>query len=423
MFVDKALVQVKAGNGGNGVVSFRHERFVDRGGPDGGDGGDGGDVVFRGDEGLNTLRNFRHKQKLEAEPGQNGAKARRHGRRGEDFAVAVPAGTAVYKDGELIADVTEHGQVAIVARGGQGGYGNAHFKSSRRQAPKIAEKGEKGDAYELTLELKMLADIGLVGMPNAGKSTFLSVVSNATPEIANYPFTTLIPNLGVVDVHNESLLIADIPGLIEGASQGKGLGDAFLRHIERTSVLLHLVDAYQDNVAKIFNDIQAELEQHPAQLSQKPMIVVLSKIDGLDEEIVADQLKELEAVAGKRPVMAISSLDKAGVDVLLEKALLLVKSQRQKVQAEEAEQDDDNASIPVYTLPDRDKWTVSKEKDHYAVKGRKIERFAMRTDFESEPGLRRLRDIMRKMGIMHELRRQKAQQGDTIKIGDQSFEL
>ena len=241
MFVDVAQVFVKAGKGGNGAVSFRHEKYIDKGGPDGGDGGRGGNVVFVASKDVNTLLAFRYKPELKARPGQDGAKRNKRGRSGEDSYVKVPQGTIVMRDGHVVADLVDDGQEVIIARGGDGGFGNAHFKSSTRQAPRIAELGEPGDEFEAKLELKLLADVGLVGFPNAGKSTFLSVVTNARPAIANYEFTTLSPNLGVADIDDTSLLIADIPGLIEGASEGRGLGDQFLRHVARTAVLLHMI--------------------------------------------------------------------------------------------------------------------------------------------------------------------------------------
>jgi GTPase len=248
-FIDKVLVSVAAGNGGNGVVSFRHEKFIDKGGPDGGDGGKGGDVVFVASRNQNTLAAFRYQKEIKADHGNAGSKRKKHGRSAKDLLVALPVGTvASTADGTVVADLVEDGQRVIVAHGGRGGFGNAHFISSRRQAPKFAEKGDVGDAMDLTLELKMIADVGLVGLPNAGKSTLLSKISNARPEIANYPFTTLTPNLGVVDIDaGNSVLVADIPGLIEGAADGKGLGHDFLRHVERTAVILHLIDAYTDS--------------------------------------------------------------------------------------------------------------------------------------------------------------------------------
>lgn len=278
MFVDKASVKVKAGDGGDGKLSFRHEKFIDKGGPDGGDGGHGADVVLLASRNQNTLANFRYQKELNAEPGQPGGKSRKHGKNGQALVVAVPVGTVAFDaQGVVIADLFEDGAKAVIAHGGKGGFGNAHFTSSTRQAPRVAEKGEPGEELTVTLELKMIADVGLVGLPNAGKSTLLSVISNARPEIANYPFTTLTPNLGVVDVDKKSsLLFADIPGLIEGAAEGKGLGDEFLRHVERTAVLVHLVDAYNEDVAQAYQTIQDELKAYKVDLSTRPQVVALT---------------------------------------------------------------------------------------------------------------------------------------------------
>lgn len=418
MFVDKVEVLVRAGNGGNGAVSFRHEKYVDRGGPDGGDGGRGGDVVFVGDQNLNTLLGFRYKQELDAEHGRAGSKRNKRGRSGEDLLVNVPVGTQVYLDGGLVADLTQPGQRAVVARGGGGGFGNAHFKSSTRQAPKVAELGEPGEECALTLELKLLADVGLVGLPNAGKSTFLSVVTNATPEIADYPFTTLTPNLGVADIDDSSLLIADIPGLIEGASEGKGLGDAFLRHVERTAVLLHLVDIYDDDVAGAFQTIQGELAAYSPELAKRPLIVALTKIEGLPEDGVEQKKAELQKVLPKDvPLFAISSSAHAGVAELL-RALSTQVKQVRVVAAEE--QEAKLEGVPVIALGEeqrRNSWKVSHDGGRFVVTGQKIEKFAARTNFDAEPGRRRLWDIMSKMGIMHELERQGITEGNIVSIG------
>jgi len=418
MFVDKATVSVKAGNGGDGVISFRHEKYIDKGGPDGGDGGDGGDVVFVASRNENTLVNFRFQKQLKATDGSAGGKRRKHGRSAPDLIVKVPVGTMVVDtEGNILADLAQDEQQAIIAKGGKGGFGNAHFISSRRQAPRIAEKGEQGETLDAQLELKMIADVGLVGLPNAGKSTLLSVISNARPEIANYPFTTLTPNLGVVDVDGESsLLFADIPGLIEGAAEGKGLGDEFLRHVERTAVLLHLVDAYQEDVTQAYQTIQKELAAYKVDLSTKPQIVALTKIEGLDGEIVKDQLTKLSKVAPKgTELMAISAQSKQGLQELLRKVRKIVEDER----ARTVEQLPEAASIPVLTLAKtEDTWAVAKADNTYIVRGPKIERFAERTHFESEEGVQRLRDIMRKNGIMHELVRQGAKAGDTVRFGD-----
>jgi len=422
MFVDKVKVSVSAGDGGNGAVSFRHEIYVDKGGPDGGDGGDGVDVIFEASRNQNTLATFRFQKQIVAEAGQNGGKRRMHGRSGQDLVVKLPVGTVVHdQEGTALADLAQDGQQVIIAGGGKGGFGNAHFTSSTRQAPRVAEKGELGDELELVLELKMIADVGLIGLPNAGKSTLLSVISNARPEIANYPFTTLTPNLGVVDIDDESLLVADIPGLIEGASEGKGLGDEFLRHVERTQVLIHLVDAYQDDLAGAYRTIQAELKAYKIDMSAKPQIVVVSKVDGLDEEIIKDRIKELKKLVPKgTKLMAISSKSGQGVKELLRTVKAVVAAVRKK-HAEIVKEAGE--PLPVLTLKSDDAWKVEKTKaGYYAVSGRKIERFAMRTDFDNPHSVARLRDIMKKMGIMHGLTRQGIEPGDKIHVKNNSLE-
>lgn len=429
MFVDTAKVIVQAGKGGDGVVSFRHEIYVDKGGPDGGDGGRGGDVVLVGDERLNTLLHFRYKTELKAENGANGAKAKRRGRSGETLKVFVPVGTVVRRNGAVIADITTNGEEQVIARGGDGGFGNAHFKSSVRQTPRIAELGEAGETFEAELELKLLADVGLVGFPNAGKSTFLSVVSNARPEVANYAFTTLTPNLGVADIDNTSLLIADIPGLIEGASEGKGLGDAFLRHVERTGVLLHLIDAYADDVAERYQTIRRELAQYSSELAARPEVVALTKTEGFDDELLAMQKESLrEVVPAEVPIFAISSQSRRGIDDVLRRLAAEVAAYRQRqAETEEDEAADDTAT--VITLSDSkqaDHWDVIKdpeESDVFIVSGEKIEKFARRTNFEGHENVNRLRDIMKKMGITHELLRQGASGESIIQIGEARFTL
>ena len=421
MFVDKVKVSVKAGAGGNGAVSFRHEIYVDKGGPDGGDGGNGGNVIFEASRNQDTLATFRFQKLIVAEDGKGGSKRKMHGRSGKELIVKLPVGTVVYdKDGRPLADLTVDGQKVIIAQGGKGGFGNAHFTSSTRQTPRVAEKGEPGDEMELTLELKMLADVGLVGLPNAGKSTLLSAVSNARPEIANYPFTTLTPNVGVVDVDDTAMLFADIPGLIEGASEGKGLGDEFLRHIERTQVLIHLVDAYQDDVTAAYKTICDELKAYKIDMSGKPQVVALSKIDGLDDEIVKDLLKQLKPLVPKgTKLTAISSKSGEGVKEMLRFVRDEVLKARQK-KAETAEEDAN--AIPILTLKTDDAWKIEKTKAGFVVSGRKIERFAVRTDFESYHAVARLRDIMKKMGIMHGLVREGIEPEDKIIIRGNTIE-
>lgn len=428
MFVDTAKVFVQAGRGGDGAVSFRHEIYVDKGGPDGGDGGRGGDVIFVATENLNTLIDFRYKPELKGEPGQAGAKRDRHGKSGATKYIKVPVGTIVKRDGQVIADFTEDGQEVVVAKGGDGGYGNAHFKSSVRQTPRVAEKGEPGETFEAELELKLLADVGLVGFPNAGKSTFLSVVSNARPEIADYAFTTLTPNLGVADIDDGSLLIADIPGLIEGASEGKGLGDAFLRHVERTAVILHLIDAYSDDVAKAYQTIRKELAAYSEDLAERPEVIALTKIEGLDDELVAMQKDALKVAAGDAPIFAISSQAHEGLtDVLreLRKEVVAIREAEKEAAAESEEEG--LAIISLNTEAKALAWHINKvtegERTVFVVKGHKIEKFARRTQFDNYEGVNRLRDIMKKMGITHALLREGAEGDSTIRIGLDEFTL
>ena len=424
MFVDTAKVFIFAGKGGDGAVSFRREIYIQKGGPDGGVGGDGGDVIFIADSGLNTLIDFRYKPELKAKNGENGSKCDRSGLSGESLRIKVPVGTIVRRDGKVIADLTKPDQEVIIAKGGEGGSGNAHFKSSVRQTPRIAEKGEMGETFEAELELKLLADVGLVGFPNAGKSTFLSVVSNAKPEIADYAFTTLTPNLGVADIDGASLLIADIPGLIEGASDGKGLGTAFLRHIERTAVLLHLIDAYTDDIAAAYKTIRAELHNYNVDLTDRPEIVALTKIEGLDDDIVKMQMDAVKSVAGKSQVFAISATAHKGLTEVLRALYKKTIEARQLVD----EIDNDEEDIETISLSNAkiaESWKVERIEEEdavvFVVSGEKIEKFARTTNFGHYEAENRLRDIMKKMGISHELRRRGAEGTSIIRIGDSEF--
>lgn len=418
MFADTATVLVTAGRGGNGAVSFRHEKYIDKGGPDGGDGGRGGDVVFEASNTVNTLADFRYRQELKARDGEAGAKRKRHGASGEDLVVKVPVGTVVYHDSEVLVDMTEAGQTAVVARGGDGGYGNAHFTSSTRQTPRVAELGEKGDSFEARLELKLIADVGLVGLPNAGKSTFLSVVSNARPEIGDYAFTTLTPNLGVADIDDTSLLIADIPGLIEGAADGKGLGDEFLRHVERSAVLLHLIDAYSNDVAADYRTIMNELAAYAPELAERPQVVALTKCEGLDAELISMQLSALQPLLPpETPLFAISSQAHSGIKEVLRELRGLVDQARAAAATATEDTAEGLPTIELSTAAQDLAWHVTKLDDGFRITGRKIEKFAARTDFANPAGVQRLRDIMKKMGITHELLRQGAVVGVRIEIG------
>jgi GTP-binding protein len=415
-FVDKVAVSVTAGAGGNGKLSFRHEKFIEKGGPDGGDGGDGGDVVLQASRNQNTLAAFRYKKSIKADSGQPGGKAKMHGKSAKDLIIAVPVGTvATNGEGKVVADLVEDGQKVVVAKGGKGGFGNAHFVSSRRQTPNFAEKGEPGESLTLTLELKMIADVGLVGLPNAGKSTLLSKLSNARPEIGDYPFTTLTPNLGVVDIDtNSTILMADIPGLIEGAAEGKGLGHDFLRHIERTAVILHLIDAYHEDVASAYLTVHNELKAYSTDLSKRPEIVALTKVEGLDEEIITDLTRQIKQAASKNtPIYAIS----AQANINLKPLLFDLKERVAKARAEKPKTSLRDR-IPIIKLRDTsDAYTVTKTGEIFMVTGQRIEKFANRTDFNSDQGVQRLRDIMRRAGILHELSRQGIEAGQTIQIG------
>lgn len=430
MFVDKARVSLKAGKGGDGAVSFRREIYIPKGGPDGGDGGKGGDIVFRADKNTDSLIDFRFTPILTAEDGKNGSGQRSFGRSGKDLLIDVPIGTVVKRDGAVVADLVSDGETAIIAKGGSGGFGNAHFKSSTRQAPIIAEVGEPGEEFEAELELKTMADVGLVGLPNAGKSTFLSVVSNATPEIADYPFTTLTPQLGVATIDGHDLLIADIPGLIEGASEGKGLGHEFLRHVERTAVLLHLVDVYNDDAGKAYQTIRKELEKY-GDLAERPEIVALTKCEGVDKDIIEMQMAAILSQNPKAQIFTISSAAHQGLDELLRELYERVSSlgARSRASGSTLPIDVDTASddIPTISLGDdalKTTWKVEKtDDDKFMVTGEKIERFARRTDMNNYASVNRLRDILKKMGIRGELTSQGAKPDSIISIAGKEFTL
>lgn len=465
MFVDTAKVKLQAGKGGDGAVSFRHEIYIPKGGPDGGDGGKGGSIIFKADKDTNTLLDFRFNPEWKAEDGKNGSGTRSAGRAGKDLIIEVPIGTVVKRDGVVIADLTRDQEEAIIAKGGDGGFGNAHFKSSTRQTPIIHEVGEPGEAFEAELELKLLADVGLVGLPNAGKSTFLSVVTNAKPEIADYPFTTITPNLGVATVNRRDILIADIPGLIEGASEGKGLGHAFLRHVDRTAVLLHLIDVYNDDAGKAYETIRNELNKY-SDLKDRPEIIALTKCEGLDEEIVKMQM---ESILKKNPdarIYTISSAAHQGLDELLfalndeiEKSKKNAEDLKKAEMEAEIEPEDfdeegiahisldspesfenspvvSTEALPVIKLNPKNvknTWNVEElepyetqegeEIKRFRVTGEKIEKFARRTDYDNYESLNRLRDIMKKYGIRAELTSRGAVEDSIVQIAGHEFTL
>lgn len=438
MFTDVTQLEVRAGKGGDGRLGFRHEKYRAKGGPDGGDGGHGGSVILEASHNQNTLSKYRNSRVIEAEDGQAGGSNRKAGKGGEDAVVPVPVGTTVLEGDEIIADLAHDGQQAVIAKGGRGGFGNAHFVSSTRQTPHLAEKGEPGERRKLTFELRLVADVGLVGLPNAGKSTLLSVITNAKPEIADYPFTTLVPNLGVVDFENNTFLAADIPGLIEGASQGKGLGDEFLRHVERTAVVLHLISADSEDITGDYQTIINELKSYKVDLTDRPQLVVLTKIETVDEEIVEAAIKKLQKVmklsssgltrgSDSRPesendkmnVFAISSVAHRGMDPLLRQASQLVLEARRA--REEAAAAEPKVVISQKDFPNL--WQLAAEEDgSWRITGGNIEGFGRRTDWDNPDAVERMRDILRKVGVAGELARRGVEPGAIIRIGPHEFE-
>ncbi len=420
MLIDRAVVEVRSGNGGDGHISFLHDKNTEFGGPDGGNGGEGGSVYFLARQNLNTLFAFRHSPLLSAEDGEKGGKKLCNGHKGADLLVEVPVGTVLFdeRDGHLIADLDEDGKKALVARGGKGGRGNASYKSSRRRIPRIAQNGEKGERFRLVLELKMIADVGLVGLPSAGKSTFLNLVTRANALTADYPFSTLSPNLGVTYLEDgNSFVIADLPGLIEGASQGKGLGTSFLRHAERTKVLVHLVamDGLHDPVAA-YRTIRKELELYGGHLEERPEIVVASK---MDEEGAEERKKAFDAALGLSS-FPLSSFERGREVAILKKCEeLIAKAPRFPLKGEEERVKgyhplDEKGRLDDYVL-------LREKKGLYVVRGKKIEEDAARISTATEEGTMRLLSLLRKAGLEERLRKAGAKDGDEVKIGEVSF--
>ncbi|MBI4762534.1 MAG: GTPase ObgE [Chloroflexota bacterium] len=417
MFTDQVEIHVRSGKGGDGMVHFRREKFVPRGGPDGGDGGKGGDVIFEVRSTLNTLASFRPKQKFRAEDGARGGPSQMTGRNGKDLVIPVPPGTIIFDadTGEVIGDLTEEGQRLVVCKGGRGGRGNQHFATSRNQAPRTAEKGEPYEEKRLRLELKLIADIGLIGVPNAGKSTLLSVLTNAKPKIAPYPFTTLEPNLGVAEIDvNTTVVLADIPGLIEGASHGAGLGHDFLRHVQRTRVLIHLLDGLSEDPLADYSQINTELSLFDPNLAKKPQVVALNKID---QPEVQEKLPDLQKQFKKKKVefMTISALARTNTRELLLKAYQVLQN-TPKPEAVEM-------PMPVYK-PKEDPRVfeiVREGENEWRIIGVAIERAAKMTYWEHDGSVRRFQKVLETLGIKDALRKAGVQDGDTVFIDE--FEL
>jgi GTP-binding protein len=424
-FVDHVEVEVQAGDGGNGAVTFRKEKYVPYGGPSGGDGGKGGSVILEVDPHLSTLLDFRYKRHYKAQRGGDGASKDMYGKNGEDLVLKVPAGTAVYDrdTGELLADLIGHDSRAIVAKGGVGGRGNAHFATSVRQAPKFGENGEPGEQRWLRLELKMLADVGLLGFPSVGKSTLIAAVSAARPKIADYPFTTLIPNLGVVEVtQGKFFVMADLPGLIEGASQGVGLGHQFLRHVERTRLLVHMLDVSGMSGRDPLEDfavINRELALYSEEMADLPQVVALNKMDVASDLEMVDRVQAALEVEGHR-VFRIS----AATHMNLQPLLYYVSDRLDEIRAAEPEVPvDDVLQIKAESREDTRRWDARRDEDGaWIIEGKGIQRFVAMTDLNNDHALTRLQRTLEKMGVNRKLRELGAQEGDTVRIGKAEFE-
>ena len=420
MFYDQAKIYVKGGDGGAGAVAFRREKYVPEGGPSGGDGGRGGDIVFVGDEGLRTLVDFRYKRHYKGERGEHGLSKNMSGKGGEDIVLRIPVGTVVLDDdtGEVLADITEHGQRVIVAAGGRGGRGNARFMSNANKAPTLAENGEPGEEHWLRLELKLLADVGLVGFPNVGKSTIISKVSAAKPKIADYHFTTLVPNLGVVELDDgQSFVMADIPGLIEGAHAGAGLGHEFLRHTERTRIILHVLDisgSEERDPLEDFRIIEEELRLYSPELAQRPVIVVANKIDipGAEEQLV--RLKE--AVGEQHEIFAVSAATGEGLRALIYRiAQLLPETPAPELYNFKAEH-------RVTRAQDEKRFEILREDGQFVIVGKEVEKHVRMTLFDREESVYRFQNILKAMGIDDALRAEGIKEGDKVEIAGVQFD-
>ena len=420
MFTDYVKILIKAGDGGDGAVTFRREKYVAAGGPDGGDGGNGGSIYFQVDPNANTLIDFRYNKKYKAQNGENGSGSNCYGKKGEDLYINVPIGTII-KDaetGKVVADLSKEGQVELVLKGGRGGKGNSHFATSTRQAPRFAQGGDKGEEKEVILELKLLADVGLLGFPNVGKSTFLSVVTAAKPKIANYHFTTIDPNLGVVKTKTgNSFVIADIPGIIEGASDGTGLGLQFLRHIERTRLLLHVVDASGlegRNPVEDFYTINEELKKYSEKLTTRKQIIVANKIDVMQDETLMQQLEEL-AKKENLELFKISGVTGEGVENLINRVEQVLK----ELPHEELIQEEEKI---VYTLDEKEDFTVTVEKGKFLVEGKAVYRIMSRVNMDDNESLYYFHKCLENSGINSKLKEMGIQEGDIVKMLDWEFE-
>ena len=417
IFLDKTKIRIVSGRGGNGMVAWRREKYVDKGGPAGGDGGKGGDVYLIADENMSTLMDFKYKSVFKAESGENGGIKNCHGHWAKDLYIKVPLGTVVkdLKSGNIIADLVEHEQKALVAKGGRGGRGNARFATAQKRAPQFCEPGEPGIERELILELKLIADVGLLGMPNAGKSTLISRISSAKPKIADYPFTTLIPNLGVVKGPNgDGFVVADIPGLIEGASEGVGLGHGFLRHVERCRFLVHLVDLTAEDPFSNYEKINIELAKHSEKLSKLYQIVALNKIDAVDEEKKNDMFDKFKTVS--EDVFLISAVTGENIQALVNFMAQKVKEIEKPISDIVVQED-----LDAFNNDDSEYEITKAAKDTFVITGGKVGRLAQVTDARNTEQVIRFQNILTGMGVFEKLKSMNVKDGDTIIVGNLEF--
>ena len=420
MFIDKAVVEIVAGNGGDGAIAFRREACVEKGGPSGGDGGRGGSIYFVGNNNVNTLLEFKYKRKIKADDGQNGMTKKCYGRKGEDVFVKVPLGTIVYDvtNDYIIADINEINQKVLIAKGGRGGRGNCHFVSSRHQAPEIAENGEFGERITVRLELKLLADVGFVGFPSVGKSSLLSVISAAKPEIAAYHFTTLAPILGVVKVdENKNFVVADLPGLIEGASQGKGLGFNFLKHIERCRVLVHVIDMASTESRDPYNDyltIKHELEEYNPSLLKRPQLIVANKMDQDEAHLFLEEFKA--KLQDDIEIIEVSTITKTNINKLIYKLSEILDNTPRFPLFDEKDE------YKVYLNTEEDFCKVKYEDGFYVVYGNPVEKAFYRTNFSTDAGVLKFMRILRYNGVEEKLKEAGIKDGDSVKICDYEFD-
>lgn len=444
MFCDEVKLRLIAGRGGHGALSFRKEKYVPYGGPDGGDGGRGGNVYFIVDNNIHTLADYKSRKDFAAENGQNGMKKNMHGKNGEDLYLKVPPGTLIFdaEEKKLLADLTKIGETYLAIKGGRGGFGNAHFTSSTRKTPSFAEKGEPGEEQEVIVELKMIAEVGIIGLPSAGKSTLIAHISNAKPKIADYPFTTLVPNLGVVNLDkfggdsSQEFVVADVPGLIPGASEGKGLGHTFLKHVQRTRVLIHLLDGTLEDLVKNVTDIEEELEKYDQKLLSLPNYLVINKIDSILPDELKKKIKQLQKKFPKRKIYSISGVTGEGMKTLLFDLWKEISSRREhEKEATEANLDKEEESAvskpqvfnPLAEISEK-RTTVKKlenreDKQVFRIEGKRLEQIVVMSDLYNEQAVNRIYDVLKKMGLLRRLRQLGAKDGDILKIGGEEIEF